>query len=202
MSKTHYVRAAFLTAFAVTASLSFMSPAFATTPTDGSKVVIDPGSGAAYYPGTSITAKPGDILVTNSTSSSGLTGHAGIVVDYSGNVVSIAGSGYHPTKYSVSTWFSSYPHEKIVRHSNTSTAQSAANWASSFVINYSYLDYSLSDLASPYKSTYCSKIVWDAYYYGANYTLPYYYDTFFGYNACAPYDLVGAPNTSTLYANF
>lgn len=50
---------------------------------------------AAKYPGTSVTAKPGDILVTKKSSCKtncrGITGHAGIVVnnDY---VVHIAGT--------------------------------------------------------------------------------------------------------------
>lgn len=43
------------------------------------------------YPGTTVTIMKGDILVTNNTISSGLTGHAGIVINDSGDVASIAG---------------------------------------------------------------------------------------------------------------
>lgn len=191
------------TALTLITGVSYLSPAFATNPSSViSNVVVDPGSGGSAYPGTSITARPGDIMVSDSTSSYGLTGHAGIVIDYNGTVVSIAGKGYHPQKYTMSTWWGLYPDEKIVRHSSASTAQSAATWASNFVTNYSSISYSISNLASPYTSTYCSKIVWDSYYYGANYTLPYYYDETFAYNLCAPYSLVGAPSTTTIFANF
>ncbi|OME98402.1 hypothetical protein BK124_14385 [Paenibacillus amylolyticus] len=40
-----------------------------------------------YYPGTSTPIRVGDVLVTNNTSSKGLTGHAGIVTDAGGSVV-------------------------------------------------------------------------------------------------------------------
>ncbi|HEU4964011.1 MAG TPA: YiiX/YebB-like N1pC/P60 family cysteine hydrolase [Bacilli bacterium] len=159
------------------------------------------GSGAAVYPGSSVSVRPGDILVTDSVSSNGFTGHAGIVVDYSGNVVSIAGYGYYPKKTSISTWFGSYPDEKVVRLNDTASAQSAANWASSFVINHSDVPYGMSDIGDPYDETYCSKIVWDAYQFGANVTLPFYYDMFFAYNLVAPYSLLDAPNSNIVFSN-
>ena len=203
-------KAAILGALAVTFSVGITSPAFAAsskggTSTDGTTVTPEDipggGSGAAYYPGSSVTVRPGDIMVSNSTSSSGFTGHAGIVVDYSGSVVSIAGYGSYPAKYSLSTWFSRYPNEKVVRLSDASPGQAAATWASNYVVNYSHVPYGISDLALPYKTTYCSKLVWNAYYFGANYTLPYYYNMTFGYNLSAPYDLLRTANSSIVFSN-
>lgn len=53
----------------------------------------------ATYPNSRVEIKPGDILITNNTSSKGLTGHAAIVIDTE-NVVEILGPGFHPQKKS------------------------------------------------------------------------------------------------------
>ena len=65
--------------------------------------------------------EPGDILITNSTSSSGLngpgiTGHAGIVNPDGKTFTSIRGTGYTAESKSIKWWFSNYPKTKVVRY--------------------------------------------------------------------------------------
>ncbi|KPC98935.1 hypothetical protein LR69_02907 [Geobacillus sp. BCO2] len=140
-----------------------------------------------YYPGSLVVIKPGDVLITNNTSSYGVTGHAGIVIDAYGTVVSIRGSGYHPRTWGIDEWFAEYPNEKVVRYRGAN-ATAAANWAANYVKNYRNAYYDISPLYYM-DSTYCSKIVWQAYYYGANYELPTVYNPLFLTSICKPYDL-------------
>ncbi len=115
----------------------------------------------------SYSMKKGDVLVTNATSSYGLTGHAGIAIS-STQILHIEGPNKLVTVISLNTWNRKYTNKgwtKIYRHSSTSVANAAGDWANrtyrgskaKYVIN--------TDLASTNK-TYCSKIVWQAYYYG------------------------------------
>ncbi|NEU26501.1 hypothetical protein G3M74_10295 [Paenibacillus polymyxa] len=123
---------------------------------------------AASYPNSSTAVKAGDILVTSDTSSNGLTGHAGIVVN-STYLVEIKGAGYHPQKTAISSFFNSHRNKvRVVRYNNATAAQKAANWANKYQANYSNVSYDFDDLYQYNKSTYCSKIVWDAYHFGAN----------------------------------
>ncbi|MEK4077923.1 hypothetical protein MHI01_29255 [Paenibacillus sp. FSL M7-0656] len=121
-----------------------------------------------YYPGTSTPIRVGDVLVTNSTSSKGLTGHAGIVTDLGGSVVSIGGYDLPLEKISISTWKSRNKNTKIMRYTNSSVASKAGAWAASYYTNYkSVVKYGLINTIGSYeKETYCSKIAWDAYYFG------------------------------------
>lgn len=113
----------------------------------------------------------GDVFITNGTSSAGFLGHAGIAISTS-QILHIAGPNTSPTRISLSSWHSQYTNKasdswtKVYRHSSTTTAAKAGSWANttygvdseaSYVINF--------DLTSTDK-TYCSKIVWQAYYYG------------------------------------
>ncbi len=162
----------------------------------------DPG---VYYPGsTTVQIKPGDMLVTNNTSSNGLTGHAAIVID-TVYCVETLGPGYYPQKTTISDFFrknsTSSTWVKVVRHSNTSAATNAAKWAASYVSTHSSTPYVIEDLYNYDKSTYCSKIVHNAYYYGAGVKLKTSIVTINGVSivVCAPYDIPNSSSVSTVY---
>ncbi|WP_236645931.1 YiiX/YebB-like N1pC/P60 family cysteine hydrolase [Brevibacillus sp. VP] len=123
----------------------------------------------ATYPNSRVEIMPGDILITNNTSSKGLTGHAAIVVDTE-NVV-ILGPGFNPEKNPIKRFFrknvSKKYGTKVVRYNRTKIRNKAADWAEWYVNKYDDADYAISDLYNYKYKTYCSKIVWNAYYFGA-----------------------------------
>ena len=118
------------------------------------------------YPGTKIIAKAGDILVTNSTSSSGFSGHAGIVTSNGIMFSSIANTKANPRNLSLKDWFSKYKNTKVVRINSSTKAKTAANWATSYVRNHANASYSITTNLKGLDPTYCSKIVWQAYVLG------------------------------------
>jgi uncharacterized protein YycO len=125
-------------------------------------------AGRGTYPN-GISIEGGDVLVTNNTSSSGLTGHAGIVTDATGTIASIAGYGHHPANQSMATWFSNNPNTVVVRNSDTYTAHAAGSWASSYVATHPNATYGLLNNMLNLNEVYCSKIPWLAYYsFGLN----------------------------------
>lgn len=107
----------------------------------------------------------GDIIITNSTSSNGLTGHAAIALNMH-EIIHIQGKGYTPqvitpqqfkNKYS-SGWIKVYrPRENIGRL--------AAQWAERTYRN-SGVPYKITMNLATTNETYCSKMVWQAYYFG------------------------------------
>ena len=108
----------------------------------------------------------GDIFITNATFSSGLFGHAGIAVSpYA--ILHIAGPGKHPDLILFHEWFTKYKNgwTKIYRHSNSYTASVAAVWATNMYA-YSNAEYQITMNLASTDVTYCSKLVWQAYYYG------------------------------------
>ncbi|MED4935453.1 hypothetical protein [Heyndrickxia coagulans] len=128
---------------------------------------------AATYKG--FNFKPGDILITKSTSSAGLTGHASIVDQKGTGFVTILGPGHTATGHSIKWWFDHYPATKVVRYKSATKAKEAASYAYN---NYKYGKYTnrgYKVTPNPKDRTYlyCSEIVWQAYYYGAGVT---YYD--------------------------
>lgn len=117
------------------------------------------------------TMQSGDVFITNGTSSFGITGHAAIAItldDSSKTILHISGPGANPSTISLSSWnstFSSKGWTKIYRHNNSNISSAAATWAKNTYYN-SNATYEINmDLASTDK-TYCSKLVWQAYYYG------------------------------------
>ncbi|WP_100487068.1 hypothetical protein [Sporolactobacillus pectinivorans] len=177
--------------FAVQNSLSLISPNYI------------PGSRQAYYPRTNIPCKPGDILITNQTSSSGLTGHSAIVLDIQGDVAEIKGLGYHPQFTSQSDFWSTNKYKVMVkRYPNATDRQNAANWATNWVNNHPSEKYKIYSIwiTNPSYGTYCSKIVWDAFYFGNNHKviLNYSMGSSYYYDICAPYDLSGDSSMTTM----
>lgn len=113
------------------------------------------------------TLTKGDVFITSGTSSAGILGHAGIAIS-SSYILHIAGPGHHPATISLSKWNSTYTTEgwtKVYRHTDSDVADDAGQWASDTYKGTS-AEYVISmDLAST-DETYCSKLVWQAYYYG------------------------------------
>lgn len=156
-SKISRILLLFVMVFTLCTSISFASEA---TP-----MVNDPG---VTYPGTTTTVKPGDMLVTNQTSSAGLTGHAGIVTD-NYTVVHIGGYGEHPEEISISKFYKRYKSKvKVIRYKSSVKAKKAGKWAREYAEEYYDAEYGLLNKLRGMDPTYCSKIVWQAYYYGAD----------------------------------
>lgn len=122
-----------------------------------------------YYPGTSTYMKPGDILYSSKSFlvSTKIVGHVGIVgPDYRIYHVNPAGAvaGKRDT---LATYRSRHDSgEKISVYRPTSGGAGAANWASNnyeSAINYDIINLSTLSKLSP---NYCSKFIWQAFYYG------------------------------------
>ncbi|MCM3024621.1 hypothetical protein [Heyndrickxia ginsengihumi] len=117
----------------------------------------------------SYTMKKGDVLVSSRTSSSGLTGHAAIAIT-SSKILHIAGSGHKPATHSFS-WFKEHygggGKMKMYRISSATAATKAADWVKS---HYEGSDstYRINNNLDSTNTTYCSKIVYQGYYFGAH----------------------------------
>lgn len=111
----------------------------------------------------------GDILVTNGTSWGGITGHAGIYVG-NGQIMSIAGGGSHPATIHIMEWMYKYNKAgkwtKVYRPATRYRGASAAQWS---LNNYNGKDYSYGITTNIFGKdpTYCSKIVWQAYWWAS-----------------------------------
>ncbi len=110
--------------------------------------------------------KKGDILISNRTSKNGLTGHSGIALS-STTVLHISGPGYFPQVESLANFKKKYKKTlSVYRVPNSKVANAAANWASSRYVGKKY-SYFITDNIKSVNPTYCSKIVFQAYYYGS-----------------------------------
>ncbi|MFR6909157.1 YiiX/YebB-like N1pC/P60 family cysteine hydrolase [Streptococcus pneumoniae] len=114
--------------------------------------------------------KSGDILISNATSSKGLTGHAAIAI--SGNkVLHIHSAGHHPAVHSLSWLKKRYAKKgkwlKIYRSKNSKAGAKAASWAKKNYVGKKY-KYGINMKLKSKNPTYCSKIIYQAYKYGAS----------------------------------
>lgn len=115
----------------------------------------------------SYSMEKGDVFITNGTSSAGILGHAAIAID-DVDILHIAGAGANPATLSLSKWHDNYTTKgwtKIYRHSNSDVAKAAGKWAADTYKGSSAEYFIDLDLTTTNK-TYCSKLVWQAYYYG------------------------------------
>ncbi len=103
---------------------------------------IMPMTYSTRYPGSSVNVRIGDILVTSSTRSNGLTGHVGIVISQD-RVVHIEGQDQTVSRKGISNWFNDYPTTTVVRMKSLSQAQTAGNWAYNYERDYSHATYSI-----------------------------------------------------------
>jgi hypothetical protein len=114
------------------------------------------------------TLKAGDILITNATSSSGIVGHAAIAIS-SNEILHIAGFGQKVEVNSINNFKNRYSSGwiKVYRLNNSTIAGRAASWART---NYkgSNAVYKITTNLTTKTETYCSKIVFQAYYFGGS----------------------------------
>ena len=140
----------------------------------------------------------GDIIITHSTSSSGLIGHAGIVV---GDKVLEIHPSYNngvPKAISFSTWFNRYPTAMVVRYDGDREIPVDAAWyGKTFYIDGEGKDnkYSLASVITDKEKDYCSSLVWKCFYYGADFEFEIFRDSTSGGrwgrpSMIAPYDFI------------
>ncbi|MFJ7405006.1 MULTISPECIES: hypothetical protein [unclassified Lysinibacillus] len=154
--------------------------------------------------------KEGDILFTTSTSSWGFTGHAGIVgrsADGNLYAVHIPGPNQPIQKITLTQWETRYPVTEVWRHTNQTAAQQAGQKSMDFIRYYGtdtsyiapYSIFSVAGLTYADKSeTYCSKLVWQSYYYGSGLNLGYKPG---GMGIISPYALRALPNMYKVSGN-
>ncbi|MED3201269.1 hypothetical protein [Bacillus toyonensis] len=119
--------------------------------------------------------KAGDILITNGTSSAGIVGHAAIA-NGDNHILDIPGPGQTTRQLSTANWINEYKKKgwvKVYRLSNNSLARQAASWADRNYFSTSgsatqniFPKYGIDYHLYSKNPTYCSKIVYQAYYYG------------------------------------
>lgn len=132
----------------------------------------------------------GDIIITNSTSSGGITGHAAIALG-SDEILHIAGPGQRVTVVSPSTFENMYSSGwiKVYRPNNSRIGGEAASWAER-TYRGSNAKYKITMNLASTDETYCSKIVWQAYYYGVGKNVVAYIGQNITWGMRHPYDLV------------
>ncbi|MFY0546366.1 hypothetical protein [Brevibacillus sp. H7] len=131
------------------------------------------------------TFRPGDILVACDNVAelpSGYVGHSAIVVD-SKQIVEALPQLPFVRKSNVSSFLEGHPLHVHYRPNEKKTGSHAAKWALKYVAGYDknvrkgikqpeFSFFSLSSLEDPWEAIYCSKLVWNSYYLGANYRFP------------------------------
>lgn len=133
-------------------------------------LVYDSKSPNAAYSTYSMEA--GDIFITNGGIIAEIVGHSGIAIS-SSKILHIAGIGSNPSKMTLSEWNAEYTQEdenswtEIYRPSDSTVGAKAAKWAKD-TYEGSNAVYRISTDPTTTYETYCSKLVWQAYYYGAN----------------------------------
>ncbi len=128
------------------------------------------------YVGKNLHVKAGDILITSKKTTRYHTGHSAIVTDDL-RVVHIPAPGTHPQILSLSKWEKSYKIRKVVRLKSTATAKAAGKWAREYQKKYSKANYTIwSSIYGNFNNTYCSKLVWQSYYYGGKIDILQHYN--------------------------
>ena len=118
------------------------------------------------YALTSAEIESGDVIITNSTSSFGLTGHAAIAID-SNEILDIPRPKEPVRTQTVSKFKNEYKKGwiKVYRPQNSSWGSAAAKWASE-TYKGSNAVYKITLDVNSTNETYCSKIVFQAYKFG------------------------------------
>lgn len=125
----------------------------------------------------------GDVLITKSTSSSGLTGHAGIIVGTKVLHIHPSYNNGNPELISLSTWYSRFPETITVRYAIGRTIPNdAGDYGDEFYVNGAGADntYSLTSSITSTTKDYCSSLVWKCYYRGADFEFLVFTDTVSG----------------------
>lgn len=148
------------------------------------KILEDDSNFTTMRMSDSFSLQPGDIIVTNATVSSGIIGHAAIALS-SDEILHIPGTGSKVECISLDKFKRKYKDgwAKVSRPNNYNTGCDAARWADRTYRN-SNAKYRITTDLTTTNETYCSKIVWQAYYYGAGSS----HSVSFGF--IMPYDVV------------
>ena len=135
-----------------------------------------------FYPTNNDTAsaafsyKKGDILITDRTSSKGVTGHTAI---YIGKNQVLHTSGWksepYPKVMSLSSWLKRYDKRvKVLRYKSSKVAGKAADQAVKAFKNKK-IKYSITTNPKNISKTYCSELVWYSYWKaGVTYKISHY----------------------------
>ena len=135
-----------------------------------------------FYPTSNDTAsaafsyKKGDILITDRTSSKGVTGHTAI---YIGNGQVLHTSGWkkepHPTVMTVKKWEERYKKRvKVLRYKSSKVASKAADQAVK-AFKGKKIGYKITTNPKNISKTYCSELVWYSYWKaGVTYKISHY----------------------------
>lgn len=111
----------------------------------------------------SADAAVGDIIITNSTSYNGITGHMGIYVE-NGMILHTSGwdSEPFPRLISSTNWHKRYPQSKVVRSESLARGNLAATMARKYFEDKK-IPYFVTPGVWDLTNTYCSELVWYAY---------------------------------------
>ncbi len=122
-----------------------------------------------------ITLQSGDIILTDdaNTAWGGVVGHSGIAVG-TNKILHIAGQNYTPSYIYLDDWTNNKytdGYTYIYRCSNVSAGANAATWGvnnyGATYAPYHNASYAITSNITSCNPTYCSKIVWQCYYFGA-----------------------------------
>lgn len=133
----------------------------------------------------------GDILITNSTIFDGIAGHAAIALSPS-KILHIEGPGHLVVVDSPAVFIGKYDQGwiKVYRMNDKTIAGKAALWAQN-TYQGSSAEYVINKDLTTTNKTYCSKIVFQAYYYGAgSNTVHSSYSSILKSTLMPPYSLV------------
>lgn len=121
------------------------------------------------------TLRKGDFFYTNATDSKGLTGHNAIYVG-NGKIVEAPAKGHKTRSQSFVTWKKNTLYGpkgpkkgkwiKVYRPSSKANANKAANYAMKN-FGQKHIPYKITGNIKSKKYEYCSKLVWQSYYFGA-----------------------------------
>lgn len=166
---------------------------------------------AVKYPGSSTKVYNGDMLITkkNASGVTSMAGHAGMVV-YRNNkayVIHMPGLGRKIEQMTLSNWSKTYKSIKIVRSNSDKNRNDAATWMKKKYDNKKIRNgttYKITSNNLGSSPSYCSKLVWQAYYYGAKKDLTAHYSHSLGYyvptsGIVTPYSLLESLNTKVVY---
>lgn len=120
--------------------------------------------------------KKGDILITDQTSSNGVTGHAAIFIG-GGKVLNMSGwkSEPHPRVMTIKEWEKRHKKRvKVLRYKSAKVANKAADQAVKY-FKGKKIKYRITANPKNISKTYCSELVWYSYYKaGVTYKLHHY----------------------------
>lgn len=128
------------------------------------------GGRAGSYNG--ITARSGDILVARKNGGKkpvNWIGHAGIVTNGGSSITHFPGLGQSVEVIDLKKFFTDNSEVFVLRHNDYNASIDAAQWANSYYAKYKGVaTYNIVSGRDTLDPNYCSKFVWQAYYFGSN----------------------------------